>query len=51
MTTDIHNVYLLDPLSKKNYKICGCKFGLENVGKQALMKRGQYGGNTSGSDF
>ena len=31
--------------------ICGREFGLENVGKIALIKRALYGGKSSGSDF
>eukprot|EP00957_Ditylum_brightwellii_P202176 15328949-Ditylum_brightwellii.AAC.1 len=48
---DIQNAYLRAPLSQKDYIICGSEFGLENVGKQALIKRALYGGNAAGCDF
>ena len=31
--------------------ICGPEFGLENVGKRALIKRALYGGKAAGRDF
>ena len=31
--------------------ICGADFGLENVGKVALIRRALYGGNSAGRDF
>jgi hypothetical protein len=34
---DIRNAYLQAPSSQKNYIICGPEFGLENVGKRALI--------------
>ena len=34
---DIRNVYLQAPSSEKHYIICGAEFGLENVGKTALV--------------
>ncbi|CAJ1957768.1 unnamed protein product, partial [Cylindrotheca closterium] len=36
---DIRNAYLQAPSSKKDYIICGPEFGLENVGKVALIHR------------
>lgn len=48
---DIRNAYLQAPTSQKNYIICGPEFGLENVGKVAIMHRAVYGGKTSGRDF
>ena len=45
---DIRNVYLHSPTSQKHYIICGPEFGLENVGKVAIMNRAVYGGKTSG---
>ena len=47
----IHNAYLQAPSSEKDYSICGPDFGLENVGKIALIKRALYGGKLSGRDF
>ena len=37
------NAYLQAPTSEKHYIICGPDFGLENVGKNALIKRALYG--------
>lgn len=34
---DIRNAYLQAPSSQKDYVICGPEFGLENVGKRALI--------------
>ena len=35
----------------KHYIICGPEFGMENVGKVAIMHRAVYGGKTSRRDF
>ena len=48
---DIQNVYLTAPSSQKDFIICGSEFGLENVGKKALILRALYGGKSSGRDF
>ena len=48
---DIRNAYLQSPTSQKHYIICGPEFGMENVGKVAIMHRAVYGGKTSGRDF
>ena len=48
---DIMNAYLQAPSSEKHYVIFGIEFGLENVGKRALIVRALYGDKTSGSDF
>jgi hypothetical protein len=48
---DIHNAYLQAPSSQKDYVICGPEFGLENVGKRALIRQALYGGKTAGADF
>jgi hypothetical protein len=48
---DIRNAYLQAPSSQKDYVICGPEFGLENVGKPALIHRALYGGKTAGRDF
>ena len=48
---DIRNAYLQAPSSRKDYIICGPEFGLENVGKIALVHRAWYGGKTAGRDF
>ena len=51
MTADIKNAYLQAPSSEKHYIRCGGEFGLENVGKTALIRRALYGGKSSGADF
>ena len=48
---DIRNAYLQAPSSCKHYVICGPEFGLENVGKVALIHRALYGGKTAGRDY
>lgn len=48
---DIRNVYLTAPSSRKDYVICGREFGLENVGKVALIHRVLYGRKTVGRDY
>ena len=48
---DIRNSYLQSPTSQKHYIICGPEFGMENVGKVAIIHRAVYGGKTSGRDF
>jgi hypothetical protein len=51
MAADIRNAYLQAPSSQKDYIICGPEFGLENLGKVALIMRALYGGKKAGSDF
>ena len=51
MAADIQNAYLQAPSSEKYYIICGPEFGLENVGKVALIKRALYGRKVAGRDF
>ena len=48
---DIRNAYLQAPSSQKDYVICGPEFGIENVGRVALIHRALYGGKTAGKDF
>ena len=48
---DIRNAYLQAPSSEKHYIICGPEFGLENVGRCALIRRALYGGKVAGADF
>ena len=48
---DIQNAYLQAPTSEKHYIICGPEFGLENVGKKALIVRALYGGKSAGADY
>ena len=51
MAADIQNAYPQSPSSEKDYIIYGPEFGLENVGKVALIKRALYGGKVAGRDF
>ena len=44
---DIRNAYLRSPTSQEHYIICGPEFGMENVGKVAIMHRAVYGGKMS----
>jgi hypothetical protein len=48
---DIRNAYLQAPSSQKDYIICGAEFGIENIGKVALIHRALYGGKSAGKDF
>ena len=48
---DIRNAYLQAPSSQKDYIVCGPEFGIENVGKKALIRRALYGGKAAGRDF
>ena len=51
LAADIQNAYLQAPSSQKYYVVCGEEFGLENVGKVALIQRAHYGGKSAGHDF
>ena len=48
---DIQSAYLQAPTTEKYYIICGQEFGLENVGKIAVIRRAIYGGKAAGRDF
>ena len=48
---DIQNAYLQAPTTEKHYIICGPEFGLENVGKRAVIGRALYGGKSAGADY
>ena len=48
---DIRNAYLQAPSSEKHYIIYGKEFGLENVGKKALIQRALYGRKLAGRDY
>jgi hypothetical protein len=48
---DIRNAYLQAPSSCKDYIARGPEFGIENVGKTALIWCTIYGGKTAGRDF
>ena len=47
----IQIAFLQAPASERHYIICGTEFGLENIGKRALIKRALYGGKSARSDF
>ena len=48
---DIQNAYLQAPSLEKHFIICGPEFGIENIGKVALIRRALYGGKVAGQDF
>ena len=48
---DIQNAYLQAPSTEKHYIICGPEFGLENVGKYAIIVRTLYSGKSAGADY
>eukprot|EP00957_Ditylum_brightwellii_P133948 10213955-Ditylum_brightwellii.AAC.1 len=48
---DIQNAYLQVLSSQRHYIACGAEFGLENVGKQALILKALYGGMSARKDF
>ena len=48
---DIRNSYLQAPSSQKDYIVCGPEFGIENVGRIALIHCALYGGKSAGKDF
>ena len=48
---DIHNAYLQAPSSQQDYIICSPEFGMENVGRVALIHRAMYGSKSTGKDF
>ena len=51
MAANIQNSYLQAPSSEKHFIVCGPEFGLDNVGKVALIKRVLYGGKVADRDF
>ena len=49
---DIQNTYLQAPASENHYIIiCGPEFGLENVGRLAIIVQALYGGKSAGTDY
>ena len=48
---DIQNAYLQAPSSQKDFVVCGPEFGLENVGKVALVHHALHGGKAAERDF
>ena len=51
LAADICNAYLQAPTSEKHYIICEEEFGIENIGKRAIIVRALYGGKAAGRDF
>ena len=49
--SDVCNAYLQAPSSQRDLIICGKEFGLENIGKKALIRCALYGGKAVGRDF
>ena len=45
---DIRNAYLQTRSSQIDYIICGPEFGLENFGKDALIRRALYVSKSAG---
>ena len=48
---NIWNAYLQALSSQKDYIICGPEFGVENIGRTALIHHALYGGKAAGRDF
>ena len=48
---DVRNACLQAPSSQKDHILCGPEFGIENVGKVALICRALHGGKSAGKDF
>ena len=51
VAADIRNAFIHAPSSQKDYIICRPEFGLENVGKKALIRRALYGGKATGRNL
>ena len=51
MAADVRNAYLQATTPEKNFVICGPEFGIENIGKKAIITRALYGRKVSGRDF
>ena len=51
MAADIRNAYLQAKTSKKHFVICGPGFGIENIGKKAIITRALYGGKVAEREF
>ena len=48
---DIQNSYLQSPSSYKHFIFCGSEFGLDNVGKKALIVCDLYGVKRAGENY
>ena len=51
LAADIQNAYLQVPSSQKHYVVYGTEFGLEHVGKVALIRQALYGGKSARHDL
>ena len=51
MAADVRNAYWQAPTSEKTFVICRPEFGIDNIGKKAIIPRALYGGKVSGRDF
>jgi hypothetical protein len=47
LSADIQGAYLNAPCKEKVYTICGPEFGIENIGRVAVIKMALYGLKTS----
>ena len=47
----MRKVCLQAPSLEKYFVVCDQEFGLENVGKRAIIKRATYGDKATGRDF
>eukprot|EP00957_Ditylum_brightwellii_P029632 2239230-Ditylum_brightwellii.AAC.1 len=48
---DKKNAYLQAPSLEKHYVICGPEFGLENIGKIAIIVKALFGGESANADY
>ena len=48
---NIRNAYLQAPSSQKDYIMCGPEFGVENIGRTALIHHALYSRKAAGRDF
>ena len=51
IAADIQNAYLTAPASEGFFIVCGPEFGIEFIGRKAIVKRALYGTKTAGRDF
>ena len=51
VAADVCNAYLQAPTSEKHFIICGTDFGIENIGKKAIITRSLYGRKAAERDF
>ena len=50
MVVDVWNAYVQAPTSEKHFVICGPEFGIDNIGKKAIVTRALYDGKVSERD-